>query len=781
MQRSLLSAIQRIHILCILITTLSAFILIGFLMWTHTIAIYTERLFGISQLVQNEIQDRSEVFLGKHANLHTLRQTLRPPLQKIIQSYPGDFTIGFYSIQFDQVVQSASRNPAVDTTGAVISSDDISRKTWQTLRPAYRLFKSPFRHTWVYKCANPMLLRGKLIGHTFALITLNGLISTFAEFLLAFIVILILAGWISLAVGKRFRKTVQQNLDQLLLQNQSTPLPSFDFREFATVAALNRETHAQIATILEQLADEKRLLTVMLHSISDGVIAADTRGRVILINAVAEKLTGWNRSDAHQQPLSSVFHLKDEKKNEPYEWNVPEIVNYDKTKLINKAILVTESSAEIPVSVSCSPIRSRDGQSFGVVLVFKDITEQQKIEAELLKNEKLESLSILAGGIAHDFNNTLAAILANLQLASAKLKKGLDIERYLNDCIETTHKASDLTKQLLTFSRGGAPVKQTASLIELIRDTSRFASRGSKVKLVTELAGDLWPVEVDPGQISQVIHNLIINAQQAMAKGGVILVKAENFVVGPGERFTPGRYVRISVKDQGIGISPEILDKIFDPFFTTKSTGTGLGLATSYSIIRRHEGYIEAESQIGAGTVFHILLPAAALSEPVCPDAARETAAAYGYGGRILFMEDEEGIRKVVMEMLGMVGYQITPARDGAEAIALYRKALESDEPFDAVIMDLTVPGGMGAEETVTRLRQLDPEIKAIVTSGYSSDPIISDYEKFGFCGVVTKPYKFDELREVLTRVLDVSKEDGIGTEQGGFFLARPFPKPNPD
>ncbi len=779
MQRSLLSAIQRIHILCILITTLSAFILIGFLMWTHTIAIYTERLFGISQLVQNEIKDRSEVFLGKHADLHTLRQTLRSPLQKIIQSYPGDFTIGFYSSQFDQVVQSASRNPSVDTNGAVIASHDISRKTWQTLRPAYGLFKSPIRHTWVYKCANPMLLRGKLIGHTFALITVNGLMATFAEFLLAFVAILILTGWISLAVGKRFRKKIQQNLDQLLLQNQST-LPNFDFREFATVAALNRETHAQIATILEQLADEKRLLTVMLHSISDGVIAADTRGRVILINAVAEKLTGWNRSNAHQQPLSSVFHLKDEKKNEPYEWNVPEIVNYDKTKLINKAILVTESGAEIPVSVSCSPIRSRDGQSFGVVLVFKDITEQQKIEAELLKNEKLESLSILAGGIAHDFNNTLAAILANLQLASAKLKKGLDIEKYLNDCIETTHKASELTKQLLTFSRGGAPVKQTASLVELIRDTSRFASRGSKVKLVTELSGDLWPVEVDPGQISQVIHNLIINAHQAMAKGGVITVKSENFLVGPGERFHPGRYVRISVKDQGTGIPPEILDKIFDPFFTTKSNGTGLGLATSYSIIRRHEGYIEAESQVGAGSVFTVLLPAA-LSEPVGPDAAREEAAAYGYGGRILFMEDEEGIRKVVMEMLRMVGYQITPANDGVEAIALYRNALESDEPFDAVIMDLTVPGGMGAEETMARLRQLDPGIKAIVTSGYSSDPIISDYEKFGFCGVVTKPYKFDELRDVLTRVLDVANENGIGAGPGGFLLARPFPKPNPD
>jgi PAS domain S-box-containing protein len=403
----------------------------------------------------------------------------------------------------------------------------------------------------------------------------------------------------------------------------------------------------------------------------------------------------------------------------------------------------------------------------GLSVYLRDITEKKrieetlaaereskfKLEMELLKTEKLESLGILAGGIAHDFNNILAAILANLQLAKLKYRKNESIEKYLDESINTTHRASDLTKQLLTFSKGGAPIKKTASLSEIICDTAKFALRGSKVKVELIIPEPLRPVEVDSGQISQVIHNLIINANQAMPKGGIIKIISENITIEPGNRFKSGAYIRITVKDQGTGIPRENLTKIFDPYFTTKKEGTGLGLTTSYSIVRRHEGYIEVESETGRGTTFFLYLPALAEAPPI-----GETRPAMTVGGeklKILLMDDEEAIVKAVSEMLEYYGYQVIPARDGAQAIHLYQQALESGVPFDAVIMDLTIPGGMGGQEAIQILREIDPRIKAIVSSGYANDPIMADYERYGFSGVVSKPYKFDELYEVIHRIID--------------------------
>lgn len=510
---------------------------------------------------------------------------------------------------------------------------------------------------------------------------------------------------------------------------------------FAAARDISKLKRAEI-----ELQKHWELLTVTLNSIGEGVIATDREGRIMLFNQAAASLTGYSQTEAIGESLPKIFYVIDDKTSEP-------ITITASQKIYEGTILVTRDLKEIPIALNSSPIKAINERIIGTVTVFQDISEKKQIEQELLKTEKLESLGILAGGIAHDFNNILAAILVNLQLVKVKYRKYEDIEKYLDDSINTIHRASDLTKQLLTFSKGGAPVKKAASLADVIRDTAKFALRGSKVKAELIIPDTLWSVEVDTGQISQVIHNLVINAKQAMPKGGVIEIGAENIIIEPGNRFNPGNYLKITIKDQGVGIPKENLYKIFDPFFTTKKEGTGLGLATSYSIIRRHDGYLEVESKIDVGTTFFIYLPAL-LQTIILPETQKEVDT-ISERLRILLMDDEEAILKAVGEMLEYFGHQVLFAVDGGKAIQLYQQALESGNPFDIIIMDLTVPGGMGGQEAITYLRDIDPHVKAIVSSGYANDPIMADYERYGFCGVVTKPYKFDELNKVLYRVIE--------------------------
>ena len=368
----------------------------------------------------------------------------------------------------------------------------------------------------------------------------------------------------------------------------------------------------------------------------------------------------------------------------------------------------------------------------------------------------MDSLGILAGGIAHDFNNNLAAILSNIQLAILKHQKNEDVKKYLLHTVEITRKASDLTKQLLTFSKGGAPVKKNASLNELIKETTRFVLRGAKVKAKFDIPDDLWLASIDEGQISQVVHNLVLNAKQAMPQGGIIEIAAGNVSIEENPRFNSGNYVMIVIKDRGIGIPRENLIKIFDPFFTTKKDGNGLGLATSYSIIKQHNGYIEVESEEQVGTIFLVYLPA--VNAVLGINDPQNEVAPSGEGLNILLMDDEEQILNAVGEMLSYYGYRVVLTGDGTEVIEKYKWAKISGVPFDVVIMDLTIPGGMGGQEAITHLRNFDPQIKAIVSSGYTNDQIMADYQRFGFCGVVSKPYKIDELIAVLNKVVDRSQ-----------------------
>jgi signal transduction histidine kinase/CheY-like chemotaxis protein len=425
--------------------------------------------------------------------------------------------------------------------------------------------------------------------------------------------------------------------------------------------------------------------------------------------------------------------------------------------------LIHRDGRLVVFETSGGPIVDSNGALQGYSGIARDVTERKKIEEELLRAQKLESLGVLAGGIAHDFNNLLTAILGNISLV--KLYGNPEGKEYkrLTEAEKASLRARDLTQQLLTFSKGGAPVKKVTFIKELIRESASFAQRGSNVKCEFSIAENLWPLEVDEGQISQVINNLVINAQQAMPQGGVIKIIAENVSRGEqtihlgstvnGIQLKEGKYVRIMVEDHGIGIPEEHLSKIFDPYFTTKQKGSGLGLAVTYSIIKNHDGYIGVESKLGVGTKLHIYIPVndSKISELI--NLVKESPVEGK--GRILVMDDEEIVRGVLFEMLSQIGYEVGFARDGSEAIDLYIKAKDGDKPFDVIIMDLTIAGGMGGKEAIKKLLEIDPDVRAIVSSGYSNDPVMSDYMKYGFIGVVNKPYKTEELSTTVHQVLN--------------------------
>ncbi len=405
----------------------------------------------------------------------------------------------------------------------------------------------------------------------------------------------------------------------------------------------------------------------------------------------------------------------------------------------------------IDVEANVSIIEYRgDRATFAVI---RDITERKRIEKEARRNQNLESIGILAGGIAHDFNNILTIILGNITLSKMYAKPEDKVYKRLVEAEKGAMRAKDLTQQLLTFSKGGAPVKETASIAEFLKESASFALSGSNVKCIFSIPEDIWAVEIDKGQINQVFNNLVINADQAMPEGGILKVNAENITITSADilPLQKGKYVKFSFEDHGIGISSHYLDKIFDPYFSTKTKGSGLGLASAYSVIRNHNGLITVESELGVGTTFYIYLPA---SEEIIVKKKAETGEALFGKGKILIMDDEDFIREVAGEMVESLGYSAEFASDGAEAIELYGKALKSEEPFAAVIMDLTIPGGMGGKEAVRELLKIDPEVKAIVSSGYSSDPIMSDCKKYGFVGVVAKPYKISELGKTLKEII---------------------------
>lgn len=403
------------------------------------------------------------------------------------------------------------------------------------------------------------------------------------------------------------------------------------------------------------------------------------------------------------------------------------------------------------------PYVTRIGEKRGI-LVSRDITLRKKIEEEFAKASKLESIGVLAGGIAHDFNNILTVILGNVSLAKSLDSKNDELQQMLSDAEKACLKAKDLTQQFLTFAKGGDPIKKLTDMDKVLRDNIDFALRGSKVKSNLEIKGDLWPVHIDAGQICQVINNLMMNADQAMPEGGTIEVLGENVTIKDDHSLPldEGNYVRIKFTDHGVGIREDHLSKIFDPYFSTKQKGSGLGLTISYSVVKNHGGLLTAESQLGKGTCFDLYLPAV-LSGKLDRTSTKEEDAmqtSLHQNGKILVMDDEAAIRTSLQRMLTRIGYEVVLSENGAEAVNLYKDAKISGSPFDAVLMDLTIPGGIGGKEAIKDLIQFDPDVKAIVTSGYSNDPIMSDYKKYGFKGVIAKPYQFHNLSKTLQEVI---------------------------
>jgi len=528
----------------------------------------------------------------------------------------------------------------------------------------------------------------------------------------------------------------------------------------------------------QEIDAEKESLAVTLRSIGDGVITTDVQGKIIMINNAGETLTGWESKEAIGQPLKGVFNVaidfaaQARAQKSGYRNEAQSIL----LSLPENATLISRDGAEHVVEQVASPIRDSKNEVVGVVLVFRDITERQRNEAERRKAETLEQLGLLAGGIAHDFNNLLTAIIGNISLASLLLPPNDEMGTRLNDAKNASLRARDLAQQLLTFARGGAPIKKTASIGKLIQDTVSFSLRGTHSRSEFDLGADLWPAEIDPGQISQVVANLVVNADQAMPNGGTLRVSCDNFVYGADGTLTiadlaPGDYIRVKIRDEGVGIPEEYVKRIFDPYFTTKAKGNGLGLATTYSIIKNHNGLITVESQVHFGSTFTLYLPASRHQEmPVeAPLAVNPVIAGTG---RVLIVDDEEAIRALVEFTLGRLGYEVAEAETALEGVNLYREQMEAGKRFDAVILDLTLPGGMGGKEALKRLIEIDPTVNAIVSSGYAMDATMSRYQDYGFRGVIAKPYEAAELGRIVHEVIQASHVNLATDDYDGGRLA---------
>ncbi|MCP4105309.1 MAG: PAS domain S-box protein [Desulfobacteraceae bacterium] len=483
-----------------------------------------------------------------------------------------------------------------------------------------------------------------------------------------------------------------------------------------------------------------------------GICHADPGGKFIRLNSRFCEIVRYHQDEMLSFRWQDITHPDDLEMDSGYVRQLSE--NKIRTYSIEKRFIRKDKS-DVWINLTVSLVRKPDGNPKYFIGVIEDINYRKKMEEQLRQSQKLEAVGTLAGGIAHDFNNMLGVITGNISYALNNLGKDDELHKVLSDVQESAKQAQTLTHQLLTFSKGGAPIKKVSDINKLINESAIFSVRGSKADCSFDLSELLWTAETDEGQINQVIGNLIINANQAMPDGGTVTVRTENANIGAesGLPIPGGRYVKIAVEDQGVGISEKHLPNIFEPYYTTKQKGSGLGLATAYSIIKRHGGHITVYSEIDKGTVFNIYLPA---SLKDVKETENKGKFEHTGRGNILIMDDQELILEMVGRMLNRMGYEAVFATDGAQAVEIFSQAYhQSQKHFDAVILDLTVPGGMGGMETIIELLKTDPNVKAVVSSGYSNDPIMADFKDYGFCGVLAKPYTKDQLSEVLKKIFE--------------------------
>ncbi len=526
------------------------------------------------------------------------------------------------------------------------------------------------------------------------------------------------------------------------------------------VVAVVRDIESRKQMELALKAEQQRLL-VTIQGIGDGVITTDTRGRITLINRVAQKLTGWPQLEACGRSLSEVFHIVNEQSGQLCEDPVSKVLASGKIiGLANHTVLIARDGSRCTIADSGAPIRDGSGSINGVVLVFSDVTAKTRLDADLQRVKKLEAVGVLAGGIAHDFNNILAAILGNINMARLELEAGSNsgVDELLAEAERASLRAKGLTGQLLTFAKGGEPIKDVANLDEVIRDSADFVLRGSKVSCRYDFETGLWPVMIDSDQISQVIQNMVINAQQAMPQGGEIEISCHN------HSEMDGDFVRLMIRDEGAGIEPAVIDRIFDPYFTTKDGGNGLGLAVSHSIISKHNGHLQVESTPGKGTVFIIDFPVTRQGSAADIGGRQKAQAANPReteGGTVMIMDDERPLRELAAIMLGRLGHETVKTAHGREAVERYQEMFKAGKAPELVIMDLTIPGGMGGREAAAEILAFDPAARLVVASGYSNDPVMARCQEFGFRAAISKPYQLAELQAVINQVMTLA-DDGL-------------------
>jgi two-component system, cell cycle sensor histidine kinase and response regulator CckA len=491
------------------------------------------------------------------------------------------------------------------------------------------------------------------------------------------------------------------------------------------------------------LLESARTMANILENTTDGFFAVDSEWNITHVNAEAETLFGRTRAELLGHELWKKFP---EQVGSVFEANYRRVL----AEQVPVEFEASDPSGKVWYEVHAYPSNG------GVSVFFRDIGERRKTESERLTTSKLESLGTLAGGIAHDLNNILTVISGNIGLAQieAPADSG-SLLGFLSKAGQAAQHAAHLSSQLLTFSKGGTPLKKVVPVGELLEHSAEFSLYGSNLRADFDIAVDLWKAEVDAGQIEQVVNALMLNAREAMPHGGTVRVRARNVVLDdkPGAILPAGHYIKITITDRGSGIADELRTKIFDPYFTTKPTGTGLGLAISYSIVKKHGGLLHLENTSPEGSAFAFYLRAS--DRKLAVPEVRVTERAFHFNHqRVLIMDDEAAIRELTSQLLGTLGYEVTAVPDGLEAVRLYERALRRGEQFQVVILDATVRGGLGGVATIERLRAMDPTVNAIICSGYSDEAALSEFLAYGFRGALPKPFTRSELADALQRTL---------------------------
>lgn len=507
-------------------------------------------------------------------------------------------------------------------------------------------------------------------------------------------------------------------------------------------------------------SSENEFLANTLDAIGDGVIFTDSNGIVTLINGKGETITGWNRDEVVSRPIGTFFKTVTDRHRECCRNPVEEVLSNGRTeRLEGNAILFRKDGSERLIESSATPIRNEFGDICGAVFVFRDVTVRERIREEMHLSGRLESVGMLAAGVAHNFNNLLQAILGNVEFAKGTTEH-MEVRSFLENAEVATLKARELTSRLLTFASGGIPVSPGVLSPDFLAGLADRALYGSNVTADISIADDLWPVEVDRTQVGIAIDNIIINACQASPHGGTIKISAHNFLCdeAAGMPLKSGKYVLIAVQDQGQGIPPDQLARVFEPFFKGYSSGGvhGLGLSIANSIITRHGGHIRIDSRTDKGTAVNMYLPVSSAHKSSVDDTGSRQSP-FELSGRILVMDDELMVRQVLKEMISHLGYEVVTASDGAEAVEHYRQSLETDSRFDAVIVDMIVPGGMGGLETARRLLEMDPCVRMVLSSGYSDQISFGEHRKHGFQAALEKPYRIARMKETLAAVIVTS------------------------